>query len=370
MVKTILNDNREEIVKLYNEGVSTCEIGRIFNVSNASVYLFLRDNCGVKIRQTKKIDKFNQVIEMFNTGMSLSEISKTIDIGLTTVHRYCKKAGLDTSKFSKHREDPIINHKDDIIKEYKNGLGCTKLSQKYGCAEGSITKLIKKSGEKSGIHVRDYFFDERFFEKIDTQEKAYIAGFIQGDGYNTGSGLKIAICDEELIYKIRSAMNVTMIPIKTRKPRKPTHKHQFVLKICSTTMSKDLDRLGLIRNKTFCTYLPKEDQIPDCLIRHFLRGLFDADGTITNKQIGYVGYIELMNNIQKYILERLNINSSLFIANSKSENIRKITISKYDSQIKFLDWLYEDATIFLKRKHDRYLQLKQAGRSVCFSNSL
>lgn len=370
LVKELLANNKQEIITQYELGVSTCELGRRFNTSNASIYRFLRDVCKVEIRQTKKDSNTPQIVELFECGISLYEIANKLNMNMSTVHRLAKKAGLETSKNCKIREDQLNNHIDEIIKLYLGGMGCTKLSQKYDCSESSIGRLLKENGIETGQYSRKYEFDERYFEKIDNEHKAYIAGFIQGDGSNSGNNLRISIADEDLLMDIRKSMRLEHLPIKVIKPRKSHHKIQYLLKVCSTAMSKDLDRLGLVKNKTFKTFLPREDQVPDNLIHHFLRGLLDADGSITNGQVNYVGYKDLMTDIKIYLEKILQIHVWIGRNNIKyNQTILKLIISNYADQIKLLDFLYQDATLFLKRKHDRYLQLKQNGRDVCFSSS-
>jgi uncharacterized protein (DUF608 family) len=52
----------------------------------------------------------------------------------------------------------------------------------YGRA--SISRMLERLGIKntSGNHYRKYFFDFDFFEKIDTEKKAYWLGFLYADG--------------------------------------------------------------------------------------------------------------------------------------------------------------------------------------------
>ena len=57
---------------------------------------------------------------------------------------------------------------------------------------------------------RIYSLDENFFEKIDTERKAYILGFVYADGNNKSqnSGLSITISydDKELLEEIKNEL--------------------------------------------------------------------------------------------------------------------------------------------------------------------
>ncbi len=62
---------------------------------------------------------------------------------------------------------------------------------------------------------------------------------------------------------------------------------------------------------------------------------------------------------------RKNINDSVHSGFPKIQNTKsKISVIVYtsDKARKLMDWLYEDATIFLKRKKERYDSMKQNPR--------
>ena len=56
-VKEKLETNRQLLIDAYKGGVSTCELGRRLKCSNASVYVFLRDKCGVEMKVMQKFDQ-------------------------------------------------------------------------------------------------------------------------------------------------------------------------------------------------------------------------------------------------------------------------------------------------------------------------
>ena len=73
-------------------------------------------------------------------------------------------------------------------------------------ARSNPTKRVSQSPKRWGIKTRSlsdshkvYYLNENYFEKIDTEEKAYWLGFIYADGYITGDklGISLAKCDKE-----------------------------------------------------------------------------------------------------------------------------------------------------------------------------
>lgn len=129
--------------------------------------------------------------------------------------------------------------------------------------------------------------DESFFKKIDTEEKAYVLGFLYADGYNhynpSKSSYFISMAqltqDIDILKKINNAM-MSNYPIHTN-IQKENNKEKSVLTISSKNLSQDLCKLGCPKAKTFLIRFPNENQYFDNdLMCHFIRGYFDGDGCI------------------------------------------------------------------------------------------
>lgn len=111
--------------------------------------------------------------------------------------------------------------------------------------------------------------------------------------------------------------------------------------------------------------------IPNHLQHHFLRGYFDGDGSINSK----VRHWKTTTNTNwawsitsssffcteaKRIIDSAN-DLKLYsrISNAKENDITTTLSVGGNRQVyRILSWLYKDATIFLKRKHDEFLTLE------------
>ena len=64
-------------------------------------------------------------------------------------------------------------------------MSIREISVKYGYSRPALSKFLEEAGIKTtkGNHYRKYFHNVNFFEKIDTEEKAYWLGFMFADGY-------------------------------------------------------------------------------------------------------------------------------------------------------------------------------------------
>ena len=147
--------------------------------------------------------------------------------------------------------------------------------------------------------------------------------------------------------------------------------HQLLcgIQLNSKHFSEALSKLGCFPRKTFTLKFPTEEQVPKHLIHHFMRGYFDGDGTIYKDKkknikrpsfgIGIVSTKDFCDEFYKS-LKFLDIN---FYFHKKQKDPSKNTIqmtTEGNRQIeKVLDFLYNNATIYLERKYKKYIELKK-----------
>jgi len=130
---------------------------------------------------------------------------------------------------------------------------------------------------------RLYKLDENYFEKIDTEEKAYWLGFIYADGFITkrkqGQNiLGITLHEIEPLEKFTKAIS-TNKPIRSYISNSKYKKNSVEYKtaIVSNKVVQDLESHGVVERKTFTLKFPK---LPENLTSHFIRGYFDGDGSV------------------------------------------------------------------------------------------
>jgi hypothetical protein len=193
---------------------------------------------------------------------------------------------------------------------------------------------------------RKYLLNENYFESINSDNKAYVLGFIYADGSVYGNYLSIRLSakDIEILNFIKSELgyegNIRKYVVNNN--------NYVELTISSKKIVEDLIKIGIIENKT---YNSKELPIfNENLKNATLRGFFDGDGSIySNNSRGYVEYticfsgnISVLNQIKK-ILEKYEISSCKIRYRYNNENIEKI-----------YNLLYNNAQFYLKRKKERF----------------
>jgi hypothetical protein len=231
--------------------------------------------------------------------------------------------------------------------------------------------------------TRKYSLNESFFENIDSEEKAYVLGFVYADGNNKtqGSGLMFTLNTEdiEILEKIKKALNsdakISIYETSGYKLGKCAH-----IDFNSYKISKDLTDKGAPPNKTYKIVFPLF--LEEKLIPHFIRGYFDGDGCIWNgkrKKMhvkdstcknGYKDRIvhnvkfTLTSNtnfilgIQNHLIEKLGFKrTKLYYRHKDNKSIATLEYSGRGNIKKLYDYMYKDATIFLERKFKKFNEI-------------
>ena len=126
-------------------------------------------------------------------------------------------------------------------------------------------------------------YNENYFEKIDSEDKAYFLGLICADGciinnqktYRYQVVLKLHIKDIEILQTFIKCI------VGKMELWKHGQRDMVELKLSGKKMVNDLFNLGITENKTFFLKYPN---ISEYFERHFLRGYFDGDGCIRIKE--------------------------------------------------------------------------------------
>ena len=225
-----------------------------------------------------------------------------------------------------------------------------------------------------GLKKSPYFCDYHYFDTIDTEDKAYWLGFLTADGWisksaKTGSGvvgIELQYGDMGHLKKFNKSIKGNYQVVDRWRPclisTKDTEKlhHTCVIRIFSLIMYKTLERIGFSNNKSYNFSIPT---MQNDLIRHFVRGYFDGDGCLcfTNQSF-HVGFDTASENLNYGIVDILESRGFKFSNNNYINNfgttMYRININGMDEKIDFLDWIYQDSSIYLDRKYKKYLKVK------------
>jgi len=194
------------------------------------------------------------------------------------------------------------------------------------------------------------FFNARYFQKIDKNEKAYFLGFLFADGSIVNNSLKWTSKDVCMLNKFKKFISSKNVIHYDKK------QDEYKLGVCSPRLRQDLEKLNFIPRKTFRLKFPK---IKSKFISHFIRGYFDGDGCIYFQKNNYPrlefysGCGSFLEEINKIIGQNGKIRKrSTYVCFTLGFNGKKV----YD----IMDYLYKDAKVYLKRKFDKLRRNKYA----------
>lgn len=254
------------------------------------------------------------------------------------------------------------NLKQNIINYYlSKPMTLSEVEQKFNLSHPTISKILKDVPKYPKAKIKNPELKERFFEKIDSEEKAYFLGLLIADGNvfkdNSGRQASISITldlkDEYMLLKFKDILQAN-----TNVGHDGRGCGQIAVR--SDIMASDLQQYGIVPRKSLITYLPNID---DKYMNHLMRGILDGDGSIRAEQtevnnrfahyIGFCGSQQLMEDISNYC-KKINLNVIPKVYSYKDRNLSDIKIQNKEDMYVFGEWLYKNATIYLKRKKDKY----------------
>lgn len=246
---------------------------------------------------------------------------------------------------------PITESREKLILSFNNRKwrNIQYQASKLGLRKLRIKQLLPS--------CNDLFFNEW------NEKSAYILGYLEADGYfkNSNRALNVIFCtsikDENYLKLLHNIVSCTK-EIKTRTHKLKNGKVYKTKAFCisSRIWKKDLENKYRI------------NKIPDCitneLLPHYIRGLFDGDGSVyiqknnvmasivfSSKKLGLDVCEKIINYIGKskgtYIRIKSSTNKCWYFRISTKTQINK-----------FYNWMYKDATIFLSRKKEVFLKRK------------
>jgi len=89
----------------------------------------------------------------------------------------------------------------DILQKRRSGIKRKDIIEEYGISDRHYQNVIIKNGGELNKRVNKYSFNEDYFEKIDTEDKAYFLGFIVADGSVNEVRLNISQKEPDILYE-------------------------------------------------------------------------------------------------------------------------------------------------------------------------
>lgn len=235
-------------------------------------------------------------------------------------------------------------------------------------------KFIEDNYPLTTNHISNRRIRHDIFSKIETELQAYLLGFYAADGNINEKRKTFRIHlqkqDSELVYLYKDiispdARTFTVEEHKTtgRNGQEVNAHESFGVDITSAKLCTDLVNLGIGYNKSYSDlHIP---EIPESLVRHFIRGYFDGDGCITiwlSKEKGKSDRVRgkfdicaksasILNEFIKFFATHdIKINLNYL----KRDDMYRISTSSKKELEKIYNMLYKDSNFYLSRKFNKF----------------
>jgi hypothetical protein len=205
--------------------------------------------------------------------------------------------------------------------------------------------------------------NETFFDSIDTEEKAYYLGLMGADGYVATKDKVMGIGlsgeqDKPLLEKLQCLLGTTY-PIKRESPRGSAKLPSFKLCVRNERLRADLIRHGVVPNKT--SLYQFNTSIDPSLVRHYIRGYLDGDGSISlltkgGTNVSIVSSIPFVEHLARVVAQQIGCKGSVYIRPGKTYG--QFSLSGPFACFLLLDWLYANCTVSMDRKRAQYERCK------------
>lgn len=236
----------------------------------------------------------------------------------------------------------------------------TKLGSKYNIKRQTLSERFKKWGFEIVNQQNRCRLNESCFDSMDSEEQFYWLGFLYADGNISKEGyrieMRLSIKDISHLEKFRSFLQLTT-KIRTGECNGNGFCH---LSVRNKHLWNKLNSLGCVPNKSLILTFPKLQLFTKKeYVLHFIRGYVDGclslskDGDKIRTRIIIVGTESFLNTINK-IFKNKGYLRSKETPNYKNKAF-ELKFSDLSSR-RLARYLYENATIYLDRKYEKFLE--------------
>ena len=380
MAKKTSIEIENKIEQLSGGEYTKTDIAKMLNVTHKVVNRVGKErNLTFKVapnaRASKELE--DKVLSLYKKGHNTKYISSSLNITQLHVNRILKRNGVKS--IPKNQLNVTIDDEKEICRLYKIGFSTVDIANIYNHVikcDKTVSKILKKnnvdlrcSGSKAII------YNESYFSNIDNEMKAYLLGFIYADGNvridnnnNHIFQIELQHDDKYILETIREQLQCyvkvkdfnsltvseKLKPInKIIKDKNGRKSYTCSLQIISEKIYNDLNKLGVTPNKTFNLTFP--NTLKEDLIRHFIRGYFDGDGSITlnNNRPRYIFYGQhnFLNSIKNILQSNLNTNDVKIF---DKKNVSMLSYASKKDTDAIYNYLYHNSNIYLTRKKIKY----------------
>lgn len=262
-----------------------------------------------------------------------------------------------------------------VINLVNEGKTVSEIAKQLGRNTSSVSSVVKRFNLTPKKAYENTVKDD-FFDKIDSEEKAYLLGFFIADGCinKTTDRSKGRFCinqsedDQEIVEAYKEYLQIpSKIQIIDNQSGAKHRKPQWRIRWTSVHMMETMENIYNIHpHKTTDTEFEFPiNLIPEDLQGHFVRGFIDGDGymgdngQVHNFSVSIVGVSEkFLTMIGDLVSKATGMVYNLYKSKGKTVDYISLRwsserVDKLEKITDLKNYLYTNATIFLSRKKEK-----------------
>lgn len=250
----------------------------------------------------------------------------------------------------------------EIVKIYLSGSSTRAIARAYNLpGKDAVLGALRRQNitqRSPAERNRLYKLNPNVFDII-TPESAYWWGFIYADGnVNREKTLVVGLkaSDRSVLEKLKIFLQ-SESPIRESMTTLSNGKSypRVTISFTDRHLAARLIELGIVTHRTDTWKIPAN--LPKDCESHFIRGLFDGDGSIDfnsgQPRVRICGNKDLIEWLWKTMHENNAVNEIGITLIHKKSGLRYFIKNGRYVVLPIIDFLYRDATVFLERKHEK-----------------
>ena len=247
------------------------------------------------------------------------------------------------------------------VRKARIAHGIQTFTQKTGLVKIRETGELRPKGSVRGV-VRSDGLDDRYFEKIDSPEKAYWLGLLVADGWVSSRagvpkevGLALQLQDREVVEGFKAATGYS------GRVTQSTHYNSLsrsgmntlaTLRVTCQAFARHAMEAGLQERKSGRLVMPPAAYE---FSADFCRGYFDGNGSIAEGQFAFIcGSSDFQRDLRALIAVETGcvLRPSASCSPISGKPVERLTGCKRDKAV--LDWIYKGKVPCMPRKLSKY----------------
>lgn len=310
----------------------------------------------------KTEEKAERILLLYNEGNNVQEIIEKVGVATSkkTVKKILASYGID---YTEERLKKKASKPAEVVRMYQEGVSIRKIGEVLRLTGTTVDKILdetigRRSLSEAGRKRHGYQLNENAFDEL-TPEVMYWIGMLYADGHVAkGIGYSVELSQHK---NDRDVLEKYLQFLKCNKAISESEDNNVIrVRFGCEKIHKRLRELGFKNDKSYTAE-------PHDLLKHsrdFWRGVVDGDGHVNKswkngdgwRQVVHLCGTEATCQGFKEFVDNNGVDSEASVRKVPNESTWVI-VYEYRKAKQVADLLYKDATVYLDRKYQKYLEI-------------